>query len=582
MSLFRPRRLLLTLPFVALTACEGGTLGDDDGDTDGGTNPNCPAQLPIVQATCTDAACNTTTGTKAVGTVELSADTANDWIVVSYVSSVLFENDNPNIAFTKGTAGGLGGQKARVYDRPKAPVDPARLSALNAEKTVRENAKGAVPARGEFATGIRGRDILPPNAIRQDTECAATAPYCAGDSVCVDDGQQRLCQSMLQIKWRDQNNPTQFELVDATVRKVGAFGAIVTDDAITVSDADIETLSKRFEERIAPIDHQFFGEPRDATGKDFDDNGVVILFITSRIADFNADIVGFFQATDLEDPAVNDASNGADLLYLQPPGSAIDLDSISGTIAHEYEHLISYYAKVINRQSSPEAAWLDEGLATFAEDVAGYGADSFRNVSTYMNEIGTTSLTGFGLVYTSEFEADSIERRGMAHLFLRFLYEQRGGATYGSGPADVTDNGGIALINGIVQSPDTSVETITAAKTGRSLDAWLRDFYVAVAIDGAGYEDVSCNTMASFAAPETDAYTGFQRGLDLRTSISASSGTIPFNGPITSTFETEETPIPSNGGEIRTINVASGVVTAAMGGPAEDYEMGILAIPATR
>ncbi len=577
----RFERLLVTLPFAALVACNGTAL-DDDGTDDSG---NCPAQLPIVEATCTDAACNATTGTKAVGMVELSADTASDWVVVSWVTSDLFENDNPNIQYTKGTAGGLTAVRQPTLDPSarRVAVEPARLNKLHGEHVIRANAQGAVPAQGDFVTGIRGRDILPENAIRQDGECAAQAPYCTGDAICVDDGTQRMCQSMLQIKWRDQNAPANFALVDATVRKVGTYGAIVTDDAVTVSDSDIEELSKRFEERIAPVDHMFFGEPRDANGKDFDENGVVILFITSRIADFNADVVGFFQATDLEDPAANDASNGADILYLQPPGGNINLEGLSGTIAHEYEHLINYYAKVVNRQSSAEAAWLDEGLASFAEDVTGYGADSFRNVSTYMNEIGTTSLTGFGLVYTSEFEADSIERRGMAHLFLRYIYEQRGGATFGSGGADVTDGGGIATIKGIVQAPDTSVETITMAKTGRTLERWLRDFYVAVAIDGAGYKDVSCNASASFAAPETDAYTNFQRGLDLRTSVPAPDGsTIPFNGPTTSTFETEETPIPSNGGEIRTVNVASGAVTAAMAGPAEDYRMGIVAIPATR
>lgn len=577
----RFERLLVTLPFAALVACNGAALDDDGTDDDSG---NCPAQLPIVQSTCTDAACNATTGTKTVGLVELSADVANSWVIVSYVTSDLFENDNPNIQYTKGTAGGLTAARERFApDLSKRLVDPARQNKLDGEHLIHANAADAVPARGDFVTGIVARDILPENAIRQDGECAATAPYCTGDSICVDDGTARTCQSMLQIKWRDQNAPANFTLVDATVRKVGTYGAIVTDDSITMSDSDIDELSKRFEERIAPVDHMFFGEPHDENGKDFDDNGVVILFFTSRIADFNADVVGFFQATDLEDPGTNGASNGADLLYLQPPGGAINLEGLSGTIAHEYQHLINYYAKVINRQSSQESAWLDEGLATFAEDVTGYGGDSFRNVSTYLGEIGATSLTGFGLVYTSEFEADSIERRGMAHLFLRYIYEQRGGATFGSGGADVTDNGGIAAIKGIVQAPDTSVETITMAKTGRSLDTWLRDFYVAVAIDGAGYKDVSCNTGASFAAPETDAYTGYQRGLDLRTSVPApGGGTIAFNGPVMATFETEETPVPSNGGEIRTVNVSSGVVTAAMGGPAEDYRMGILAIPATR
>lgn len=575
------RRAPLLLPLLLTAACSGGGTTQDD---DGPDPSECPAQLPTAAITCTDPSCNVATGTKTVGTAELSADVATNWLVITHVSSDLFENDNVTLSYVKGTAGAL----TAAERRQRAPrIDDAEARRLRArvaaERRIRENGAGAIPARGEFVSGVRGKDLLPPGALKQDTACATAAPYCTGNAICVPDGAMRVCKSALTLKWRDQTSPANFDVVDATVRKVGNHAAIVVDDADAVSDADVDELLKRFDEHIAPIDHQFFGEPRDANGDDFDKNGVTILFLTSKITEVDAQIVGFFQATDLEDPAVNPASNGADLLYLQPPGGNIDLDSLSGTIAHEYEHLISYYAKVVNRGSSPEAAWLDEGLAAFAEDINGYGGDAFLSVSKYLEAVGDTSLTGFGLIATNPSEADSVERRGMAHLFLRFMYEQRGGATFGDGPAAVTDDGGVAAIRNLVQAPDTGVELITQSKTGRSLDSWLSGFLVAVAIDGAGYENVSCNERASFAAPKTDAYTGFQRGLDLRTSITAPNGTlITLNGPTTPTFATEEPPIPSNGGEIRTVSVPSGSTTVTVGGPAEDYVVGFTVIPAVR
>ena len=70
------------------------------------------------------------------------------------------------------------------------------------------------------------------------------------------------------------------------------------------------------------------------------------------------------------------------------------------------------------------------------------------------------------------------------------------------------------------------------------------------------------------------------RGLDLRTSIPDPEGmTIPLNGPMTATFETESVPVPANGGEIRTVEIPSGSVRISIAGPAEDYNLQFLAIP---
>ncbi|CAN0577283.1 unnamed protein product, partial [Laminaria digitata] len=212
---------------------------------------------------------------------------------------------------------------------------------------------------------------------------------------------------------------------------------------------------------------------------------------------------------------------------MQPPGAGITLDNLSGTLAHEYQHLINYYAKVINRQSSAEERWLDEGLATFAEDVQGYGADSFKNIAAYLASVGETSLTGFGLIAGNENEADSNARRGMAHLLIRYMYEQSGGATL-TGAAELSDGGGVAKVRALVQSADTGVDLFS----DRGLDTWLQDLLTVVAVDGAGYPGVSCNPKYSLVDPATDDYTGYTRGIDLRTSMVDFEGaTIPLNGP---------------------------------------------------
>lgn len=592
MKFHRSLKLFL-VPTLALTtiACAGVGLDDDDDgpNRDGGViDPNCPSVVPAATQRCDDPSCNATTGTKTFGLADLDPDTSGRWLMVSWVASDLFENEIVNVAYSKATAGGLTAAKIREKRRtalgPEAYellLGPDRQAKLAAEHLIRENSEGSVPARGDFVPGIRARNILPPGAIKQGQNCEATAPYCTGDAICVTaaDGTTRTCESNLMIKWRDQSSPGNFEMVASTVRRVGTYAAIVTDDNDTVSDADIEELSKRFEERIAPFDHAFFGEPTNSSGEDFDRNGVVILFLTSRVGDIDANLAGFFQSTDLEDPGANAASNGADILYMQPPGGNVSLHSLSGTLAHEYQHLINYYAKVINGGSSQEARWLDEAIAVFAEDASGYGSDAFKNVAAYLAAVSDTSLTGFGLIAGNENEADSIERRGMGALFIRYFFEQKGGATYGTAPGEFTDGGGIAAVRDLVQRTDTSVELFTAVSTGKTIDGWLEGFFTAVAIDDAGYPDVSCNLNATFGGPITDGYTGYQRGLKLRTSIPDADGNnIPFNGPTTNDLAAEEVPVPSNGGEIRTVST-SAMTTVGIGGPAEDYMIGFKAIP---
>ena len=102
-----------------------------------------------------------------------------------------------------------------------------------------------------------------------------------------------------------------------------------------------------------------------------------------------------------------------------------------------------------------------------------------------------------------------------------------------------------------------------------------------IALDGAGIPNASCNPSFTLAAPVVDDFTGFQRGIDLRTSIPVPGGsTIPLNGPMTLSLEAEDVPVPLNGGEIRTINTPTAVTRVRVIGPNdEDIEVGLRIIP---
>ncbi|MBK6686205.1 MAG: hypothetical protein IPG45_17160 [Deltaproteobacteria bacterium] len=576
-----PRSLLLLPGLLAFAACE---KTEDPPPT-----TECAATLPEVSTACTESDCRATTGTKAHSRADVPA---GDYLVISWVSSELFDNETINVGYEKSTNNGLTARAFRERPLIKERVTPAvyeqlfgahRIAKINAEAKIRQNGhQGPLDLSQVSGTGIVGRtsELLPKGVHKQSTTCSSAAPSCGATALCViPSGQQNgTCESAVTIKFRDQNAPSQFENVAASVRVVGDHGAIVTDDADNVPEAAVMELSKRFEEHIAPIDHQVFGEPLDSQGRDRDGNGVVIIFLTTKVAGIDPNLAGFFQNLDLLDPAVpaNASSNGADLLYMQPPGNNVSLDQLSGTIGHEYQHLINYYAKVINRQSSQESVWLDEGLSSFAEDLLGYGGDSFKNVAAYLVAVPDTSLTGFGILASNEQEADSNARRGMAQLLVRYVFEQKGGADHPSANL-LTDKGGVAAIKSLVQSPETGIELFTPQKTGKAFGVWVSDLLTLVAVDDANYPDVSCNAKYTLAEPATDAYTNYQRGLKLRTPITAGGETIPLNGPsLNSDLRAEEVPVPSNGGEIRTLKGPSKI---GITGPAEDYQLGFRILP---
>jgi hypothetical protein len=582
-----PRRFLRRLAPMYTGLALALAAGSGCGETNNPDPGTCPSSLPLSPVTCTLPDCNLTTGAKLYGETTVQKETSDSWLVVSHVSSEVLDNENLEIEYGLEEAGALRAARRRASKALQLPSGPsgrfeAQRRRVDAEANLRSwqrpdlaqsgNLTGTAIRRGQLTAGL--------TVIRAgQATCSETAPACPAKELCVIPNAQTTgsCESVLSLKFR--TDVASFVPVTATVERVGTFGAIVVDEADTVSDANLDALLARFEDRIAPVDHALFGRAVNAQGLDRDRNGVVILFITSRVGSISPDLVGFFQADDLVDPATLPVSNGADILYLQPPSTTITLDSLSGTIGHEYQHLINAYAKVVNRGSSQETVWLDEGLSSFAEDILGYGGDAFANIALYLANVENTSLTGNGLINTSPNSADSAERRGMGHLLVRYLYEQQGAARLGPGPGDIVDDGGAGAVKALVQSADTGIDLFSQTSTGRSFDSWLDDLLTMVALDDAGFSKAGCQDRYRLRDAESDTFTGFQRGLRLRTSIRLPTGdTLPLNGPSTATLANEQVPIPSNGGEIRTLKIVNNPIRLTLRGPAEDFSIGFRVI----
>jgi hypothetical protein len=583
--------------------------------TDGGTNPGtCPGALPVAAETCTAPDCTTPANMmKTFGQAAVDSTKAKDWMVVAWATSeAARDNENTTVTYTKATAGALSpapeGSSETLYERRAAldarlrrelsPDDydayfgPARVERIAAESRVRAMqhiVQGPFP--DVHGTAVKGlSSTLIPHGVRESgPACSDASPTsCGATALCVipeGTGPNRTgagtCESAMMFNFRPPNN-RPVEMITATVKKVGQYGAIVADDMIasTLQDSDVTELVKRFDEHIAPLDHMFFGDSKDKQGHDRDGNGVVIILLTPRVVEFGENFVGFFASDDLLPTSMMPNSNAADMLYMLGPGPTVTVNALSGTIGHEYQHMINYYAKKVNGGSQREDVWLDEGIATFAEDMLGYGSDAFPNIAAYIMSIDQISLTGYGLTGDAS-TADSPGRRGMAHLLVRYLFEQKGGATWGSGPADVTDKGGVAAVKGLVQSSDTGTLNFAQANTGRAFSAWVADLLTTAAVTGAAFPGVSCNPMYSLNPPETDAYTNYQRGIDLRGSFVDSRGTMrKLTGPNTTPLDMPmiSVPVPANGGEMRTLSVPSGMINVSLQGAA-DYQDGFRVVP---
>ena len=150
------------------------------------------------------------------------------------------------------------------------------------------------------------------------------------------------------------------------------------------SEQEFETIGRQLDEIVYPTDVAYFGEPAD-----IDDNGTVIALITTEVNRFTPAgepslVAGFFLAQDLTSASTCPASNEGEIFYLVGPdpdedyGSDISLEFanvlLRTTVAHEFVHLLNTQQRITlgnGTLSDREVAWLDEGMAHLAEELAG-------------------------------------------------------------------------------------------------------------------------------------------------------------------------------------------------------------------
>ncbi|MEX0690575.1 MAG: IPT/TIG domain-containing protein [Gemmatimonadales bacterium] len=242
---------------------------------------------------------------------------------------------------------------------------------------------------------------------------------------------------------------SDFARIRAEARYVGNHAAIYVDLEAPpggFSQSDFDSLGAMFDERLYDVATTFFGSESDV-----DENGVVIVLMTPVVNGLTPSgqcqssiITGFFFGIDIDPAFLNDSrGNRAEVFYTLAPdpngveACALSLDLVRRlvpvTFVHEFQHMISYHQHVLLRAGNQEVLWLNEGLSHLSEELAAHRFDALGRADLFSRfAIGNLFNAYLFLsdpdahVVISTTGTGSLEERGSAWLFLRWLIDQHG------------------------------------------------------------------------------------------------------------------------------------------------------------
>jgi hypothetical protein len=229
--------------------------------------------------------------------------------------------------------------------------------------------------------------------------------------------------------------------VQAVVRYVGENCVIYVDQRSPVNQTVLNDLGSAFDETIFPRLTGVLGSVPtpgiDGTSK-----------ITILVYDFgDRTVSGLFRPSDIA-PGQEDAhSNRREMIYLNSTSVSADPDSGPVLSAHELAHLIVYYQDFMLDPYPgrvAEAAWIDEGIACFAEHLAGYDGRTTTFLMSFANDPDTNLTSDFTL------GKNYLANYGASYSFISYLVGREGQDFLTALVAEHTD--GIAGINAVLQA----------------------------------------------------------------------------------------------------------------------------------
>ena len=131
--------------------------------------------------------------------------------------------------------------------------------------------------------------------------------------------------------------------------------------AISQQDVDWSTIGRRFDDSMYPRETNYFGAPYDVDHN----NKVIILYYAFNRGSLDETsttgfIAGYFFPGDLV-PIRGYYSNRKDMLYMNI--LSVTVTQNMETMAHEFQHLLTYSERVIRKNLPEFDTWINEGMA---------------------------------------------------------------------------------------------------------------------------------------------------------------------------------------------------------------------------
>ncbi len=249
--------------------------------------------------------------------------------------------------------------------------------------------------------------------------------------------------------------------VDASV------GGVIDERAIAMGQA--------FDSGIYPTNTRLFGEP---VANDHDPR--VSILISPEVDDRGGNTtIGYFSARDLfsldDAPELPELAHSNSRLIIFASAGVVArgrASDVLGTLAHEFQHLISATRKLFGPTPTTrqEALWLNEALSMYAMEANGYGLRSGARVVADHVAAYLARPEDYPLV--SWDEAPEGSSYGAAYLFALYLAERAGER----------------IMADLVAAPEFGVANVDKrlAAKGLSFERLFRDWAAANLLDGSG------------------------------------------------------------------------------------------------
>jgi len=204
--------------------------------------------------------------------------------------------------------------------------------------------------------------------------------------------------------WISDQSPDGGREIEATLRCVTPHLYMWLEDGLEVSQEDLESSARVFEELTYPANHRYFGVER-SPGIDGD------VHISVLNASFQG-ASGYFNSADGYSCRVYPYSNEREMVYINVEAVRPGTDAYQSTLAHEFQHMIHWYA------DRNEETWVNEGASELATSLNGFKENGRI---TAFAQSPDTQLNAWG-----EGAGSSYEHYGAAHLMMLYFYGRFG------------------------------------------------------------------------------------------------------------------------------------------------------------